>query len=89
MLGGKSMKVSNENIEKARKLLTELETLEEAMEVMRNYDAKIFALFWSAYNDNTKQTREVRVQLSRELREQIMDEVQDKIFAIKKELEQL
>lgn len=83
------MKVSHENIEKARKLLDELEKLEGAMEVMKNYDAKVFALFWTAHNDNAKQTREVRVQLPRELCEQIMNEVQDKIFAIKKELEQL
>ena len=83
------MKVSKENIEKARKLLDELEKLEGAMEVMKNYDAKVVALFWSAYNNNTKQTGVAKVQLSRELCEQIMDEVQDKIFAIKKELEQL
>lgn len=83
------MKVSNENIKKARDLLDELETLEGAMEVMKNYDAKVFALFWTGHNDNTKRTSEVRVQVSQEMCSKLMDEVQDRIFEIRKELEQL
>ncbi len=53
------MNISQANIKRVRELLKEMEKLEEAMEVMKNYDSKVFAVFWTAHNDNKKTTREV------------------------------
>lgn len=83
------MNISQANIKRVRELLKEMEKLEEAMEVMKNYDSKVFAVFWTAHNDNKKTTREVMIPVSKETSKKIIEEVKDRIFAIQKELEQL
>ena len=39
------MNIEKENLDKARKLLSELKTLEEAEDVLDNYDARAYAVF--------------------------------------------
>lgn len=48
------MNIEKKNLDKARELLAELKTLEEADDVLGNYDASAYAVFRTGYNNNTK-----------------------------------
>ena len=73
------MNISQANIKRVRELLKEMEKLEEAMEVMKNYDSKVFAVSWTPHNDNKKTTREVIIPVSKETSKKIIEEVKDRI----------
>lgn len=55
------MNIEKKSLEKARKLLAELKTLEEVDVVLGNYDASAYAVFQTYHNNNTKTLKEVSV----------------------------
>ena len=85
------MKVDSKNITRARELLSELENLEKALHVATNYDWKLSAAFYTFHNDNTKSPLKISVPLpkSGDLKDQIFEHINLRIFEIKKELETL
>ena len=53
------MNVKQENLDRARALLSELAKYEDVKDVLGNYDAKAFATFRTYHNNNLKTTKEV------------------------------
>ncbi len=83
------MKTDVVSLTKARKLLDELNQLEEARDVLGNYDAKSYALFTSVYNSNSKVPKEVRIPLPADVRKSSIDYINERIAEIKKQLAEL
>ena len=83
------MNIEKENLDKARKLLAELKTLEEAKDVLGNYDARAYAVFITWHNNNTKTLKEVRVPMPPDVRKAMTEYMTHRIYEIKKELESL
>ena len=83
------MDVSSNNLEKARKLLSELSKLEDALDVLKNYDAQIYAEFWTAHNNNRKGLKTVQITLPESICSSIKEHISDRIFKIKEELKKL
>lgn len=83
------MNIEKENLDKARKLLSELKTLEEAEDVLDNYDARAYAVFRTWHNNNTKTLKDVRVSMPPDLLEAMNKYMTHRICEIKKELESL
>lgn len=83
------MKVDEKSLETARKLLSELSNLEDAFDVLSNYDVTVSARFFTGHNNNTKNSKIVNVPLSKDLIQPIVANMKNRIFEIKKELENL
>lgn len=84
------MNIEKRNLDKARKLLKELEALEEVRDVQSNYDASVSVVFTTLHNNNRKTLKEVRISMpSIDVRNSINEYVQNRIYEIKKELESL
>lgn len=77
------------SLTKARKLMDELDQLEEARNVLGNYDVKSYVLFSSVYNSNTKVPKEVRIPLPADARKTCIDYIHKRIAEIKKQLAEL
>ena len=80
------MKIEKENLKRARDLLNELEKLEQALNIMGNYDATISAQFKSIYNNNKESALTVVVPISEYSKKFILDDINLRIEQIKKEL---
>lgn len=83
------MKIDENNLKKARSLLSELKELEEVRDVMQNYDAKVFATFWTGHNNNTKVSKTVQIAMPPDMIKLMDEHVSNRIYEIKKELEAL
>ena len=83
------MNIEKKNLDKARELLKELETLEEAYDVLGNYDARAYAVFKTSYNNNAKTLKEVRFPMPLDIRNSMIAYISHRIYEIKKELESL
>ena len=83
------MKVDEKNLDRARKLLEELSTLEDIKKVCGNYDAKVHAIYSTAHNNNTKRYKEVRIEMPKEVVLIMKDHIERRIAEIHKELEAL
>lgn len=83
------MKVEKKTLDRARELLKELNDLEEAKDVMQNYDSKVYAFYRTFYNHNEKQLKEVKIKMPPEVVRVMSEYIENRIFEIKKELETL
>ena len=83
------MKTNDENLKKVRSLLRELDELEDAFDVLKNYDAKACYCFSTGHNNNTKITKTVFVTMSPEILKQVKEELTLRIENIKKELKKV
>lgn len=83
------MNIEKKNLDKARELLAELETLEDVDDVLGNYDARTYAVFRTGHNHNTKTLKEVRVPMPPDVRKAMKEYMSHRIYEIKKELESL
>ena len=83
------MNIEKKNLDKARKLLAELERLEEVDDVLGNYDAMVYAIFKTCHNNNTKTLKEVRVPMPPDVSKAMREDISHRIYEIKKELESL
>ena len=83
------MNIEKKNLDKARKLLAELERLEEVDDVLGNYDARAYAVFRTCHNNNTKTPKEVRVPMPPDVSKAMREYMSHRIYEIKKELESL
>lgn len=83
------MNIERENIGKAKKLIEELEMLEDAIDITRNYDASIMASFFTLHNHNTKTSKSVEIPISNDIEKAIIKNVHERIEEIKKELEKM
>ena len=85
------MKVDSKNLKRARELLSELQNLENALNVTNNYDWELSAQFYTFHNENTKTPLKINVPLSKkgDLKDQILEHINQRILEIKKELETL
>lgn len=83
------MNIERENIGKAKKLIEELEMLEDAIDITRNYDASITASFFTLHNHNTKTSKSVEIPISSDIEKAIIKNVHERIEEIKKELEKM
>lgn len=81
------MKTNDENLKRVRSLLRELGELEDAFDVLGNYDAKAYYCFSTGHNNNTKITKKVFITMSPEVLKQVKEELTSRIEEIKKELE--
>ena len=83
------MKVEKKTLDRARELLKELNDLEEAKDVMQNYDSKVQVLYSTFYNHNIKELKEVKIKIPPEVVRVMSEYIENRIFEIKKELETL
>ena len=84
------MKVDEKSIKRTRKLLTDLSKCEGALDVLTNYDAKVYLYFYSGHNNNMKDGKSVNILIDdSSLKEQAITYVNQKIAKIKQELEEL
>lgn len=83
------MNIKRENIAKAKKLIEELEMLEDAIDITRNYDASIKVSFSTLHNHNTKNSKSVKIPISNDIEKSIIKGVYERIEEIKKELEKM
>lgn len=83
------MNIERENIAKVKKLIEELEMLEDAIDITRNYDASIKASFFTLHNHNTKTSKSVKIPISNDIEKAIIKSIYERIEEIKKELEKM
>ena len=83
------MKTDVVSLTKARKLLDELNHLEEARDVLGNYDVKRYALFTSVHNSNRGVPKEVSIPMPADARKTCFDYIHERIAEIKKQLAEL
>lgn len=83
------MNISPQNLEEARRLLTELEQLESALEILSHYDSKVSVRFWTGHNNNTKQPKEVLLPISSNVLTSVVSEIKDRKANIKQQLKKM
>ena len=83
------MDTSEKNIRKARRLLDELYSLEEALEVLGNYDVEVYGCFRTCHNNNRNYSKEVKVRVPSEIKNEMKSFIENRIVQIKAELEEL
>lgn len=83
------MNIEKKNLDKARKLLRELETLEEVNDVLGNYDASVSAVFSTFHNNNKKILKKVQISMPPDISKSMREYIANRIYEIKKELESL
>jgi len=83
------MNIEKKNLDRARELLAELDKFESAVDILSNYDAKVYATFSTWYNHNIKETKKVQIPVPNDLIASLKAYVSDRIYAIKKELESM
>ena len=83
------MKVEKKFLDRARALLEELDKLEEAKDVLTNYDSKVQVLYSTYYNHNLKELKQVKIKMPPEIIGNMNEYIDNRIFEIKKELETL
>ncbi len=83
------MQTNDKTLKEARKLLQELDELEDAIDVLGNYDAKAYYLFSTGHNNNTKVTKRVSIPMSAEVLQEVKEEIKLRITEIKKKIEEL
>lgn len=83
------MNVSPQNLEEARKLLTELEQLESALDILSNYDSQVSVRFWTGHNHNTKQPKTVLLPVSSNVLTSVVAEIKDRKISIKQQLKKM
>ena len=81
------MNIDKKNLDKVRELLNELSNLEDALDVFKNYDSRVQAVYSSKHNKNTKVYKEVRVEMPKEVMLIMKDHIARRIDEIHKELE--
>lgn len=83
------MKVEKKFLDRARELLEELDKLEEAKDVLTNYDSKVQVLYSTFHNHNLKELKQVIIKMPPEVVRTMSEYIENRIFEIKKELETL
>jgi len=83
------MNIEKKNLDKARELLNELANLEDALDVFKNYDSRVQAVYSSKHNKNTKVYKEVKVEMPIQLVRAMECHILRRIDEIHKELEAL
>lgn len=83
------MNIEKKNLDKVRELLEELKKLEDANDILGNYDARVYAVFSTLHNNNLKVLKEVRIPMSGDIRKTMIEYISNRIYEIKKELESL
>ena len=84
------MKVDETSIKKTRELLKDLSKCENALDVLTNYDAKVYLYFYTGHNHNRKDGKSVNLLIDdTSLKEQAITYVNQKVAKIKWELEEL
>ena len=83
------MNIEKKNLDKARELLKELETLEEVYDVLGNYDSRAYAVFKTSYNNNSETPKEVRIPMPTDIRTSMIAYISHRIYEIKTVLESL
>lgn len=83
------MNIEKKSLDKVRKLLKELETLEEVSDILGNYDASVSAVFRTSYNNNKNTLKEVQISMPPDIRKSMSEYIANRIYEIKKELESL
>jgi hypothetical protein len=89
------MNIKQENLEKARNLLKELETLESALDVLGNYDSAIYVQFYTMHNNNEKRPKTVTIPIDEKVFKGVdakqfsIGKINHRIEEIKEELEKM
>ena len=83
------MNIEKKNLDKARELLNELANLEDALDVFKNYDSRVQAVYSSKHNKNTKIYKEVRIKMPLQLVGAMESYIRHRIDEIHKELKSL
>lgn len=83
------MNIEKKNLDKARKLLAELEKIEEVYDVLGNYDSESYAVFRTGHNNNTKILKEVKIPMPPDICKAMKEHMSHRVYEIKKELESL
>lgn len=85
------MKVDETSIKKTQELLKDLSKCENALDVLKNYDAKVYLYFYTTgHNHNRKDGKSVNLLIDdTSLKEQAITYVNQKVAKIKRELEEL
>ena len=83
------MNIEKKNLDEARKLLKELDVLEDVSDVCSNYDSKAYAVYTTVHNNNTKVPKEVRVQMPIEVVLAMKNYISHRIDEIKENLESM
>ncbi len=83
------MNIEKENLTRVKELIEELEKLEKAINITKNYDASITASFSSFHNFNTKTPIGISVPISNDIKDAIINNIHLRIKEIKKELEKV
>lgn len=84
------MKVDETSLKKTRELLDDLSKCEDALDVLTNYDAKVYLYFYTGHNNNKKSGKSVNLLIDdTSLKEQAIKYVNQTITNIKLQLEEL
>lgn len=84
------MKVDETSIKKTQELLNDLSKCKDALDVLTNYDAKVYLCFYTGHNNNRKDGKSVNLLIDDpSLKEQAITYVNQKVAKIKRELEEL
>ena len=84
------MKVDETSLKKTRELLDDLSKCEDALDVLTNYDAKVYLCFYTGHNNNKKSGKSVNLLIDdTSLKEQAIKYVNQTITNIKLQLEEL
>lgn len=81
--------MKKETFIKARNLYEELENLENALDVLGNYDAKAYFCFTTFHNNNLKRRKEVKIPMQDEKIQETKQQIIQRIKQIKEEIEEL
>ena len=84
------MKTDKESIEKAKALLSELAKLENALDVLNNYDATAYMYFYTQHNNNKQfSSNDAKIPMPASMKKEAISHINQRVTEIKQELEKI
>ena len=84
------MKTDRESVKKAKTLLSELAELENALDVLNNYDAKAYMYFFTQHNNNKQFcSNDAKIPMPASMKKEAISHITQRVAEIKQELEKI